>query len=171
MKRAILIPICLFLLFSSCKKWQHKYPEDAERSKQTPLERLSDKWWALKTASINGIDYTDTVKNQFGKYEIYFSQNEFSPGSFSSKRYYGKIKTDIESEFIHIWHFKDNETILSSARLVGDFPFYSFMPCYLDYDVYNSGSTVILKLSASELKLVKTNINQDTTIIYYFTPL
>ncbi len=35
--------IILVLMVSSCKRWQHEYPEDGQRSKLTPRERLLGK--------------------------------------------------------------------------------------------------------------------------------
>lgn len=167
MKRAILIPIFLLLLFSSCKKWQNKYPEDTEKTKVTPIDRLTGKWWTLQSASVNGIDYMDTVKQQFGKYEIYFSNKEYDPGVWPDKRYYSSIKTEIEPEFAAIWRFKEYETLFTLGRLVGEFPFFSFMPCYLDYEIFLTPYT-ILKLSDSEFKFSTQNINKDTTVVYNF---
>ncbi len=61
----IYILIILVLMLSSCKRWQHEYPEDGQRSKLTPRERLLGKTWVLTQLTLNGQDYMDTVRERF----------------------------------------------------------------------------------------------------------
>ena len=47
MKSLLILLTLAIITCSSCKKWQHKYPEDTERTKLTPEERLTGKYWKL----------------------------------------------------------------------------------------------------------------------------
>ena len=169
MKNLFFILITLLTLSStSCKKWQHKYPEDTERSKDTPFERLTNKWWTLKSASINGIDYTDSVKELFGIYQIYFSQNLEQTTVGGLDFYLGTVKPEKESAFVSIWSFPDEASVS-----IG--PFFGFsglknvnlVPCYLNNN-FTVWSYTILKLNESEFKIRITTKDQDTTITNYF---
>jgi hypothetical protein len=75
MKNLLFILLAILLTTASCKKWQHEFPEDGERTKKTPKERICDKWWVLSQVTLNGQDYTDSVYQQFGKYKVFFTSN------------------------------------------------------------------------------------------------
>lgn len=168
MKNKLLLACIIILLASSCKKWQYKYPEDTDRTKDSPTERLTNKWWTLESVTLNGVDYTDTIKNQFGIYQIYFSQESYNQG-FNEvfEKFYGTIKTDFEPEVVSIWGFATLQELALGPLGGNNSNKISLVPCYL-----KTGSFYlkyeILKLSSNELKFSIKNIKNDTTIINYF---
>jgi hypothetical protein len=48
LKNTILFALLILLgTITSCKKWQKQYPEDTERTKLNPTERLINKTWVF----------------------------------------------------------------------------------------------------------------------------
>jgi hypothetical protein len=170
MKNLFFILITLLTLSStSCKKWQHKYPEDTERSKDTPFERLTNKWWTLKTASINGIDYTDSVNTVYGTYRIYFGTSVYQHYPSGLTAYEGLISTNIEPVFSSVWSLYKDETILELGQLFGShFSDFNILPVYNGSIKFDNYSHKILKLSESELKLTIFPNGIDTSITTHF---
>ena len=162
MKRILILLTLAIITCSSCKKWQHKYPEDTERTKLTPEERLTGKYWKLSKTTFNGMDYTDSVKNTIGDYEIYFSLQE------DTDRKTGRITTNIEGTFGTIWSFTLSDKSISISRMQGLDNNYPLVPCYYKiggpYPLYS-----ILQLSTSFFKIQYTNNENDTTITNEFT--
>jgi hypothetical protein len=164
MKKVVLLSVLLSLLLCSCKKWQHKYPEDAERTKLTPMERIVDKKWTLVQTTFNSVDYTDSVFNFLGKYEIIFSK---IPESAVYVIYSGSINTDLEGGVPIVWNFSRNMNNIGFARKAGVANYFPFAPCY-DSKSSNYGNYTILKLSENEFKIQFDTKNKDTTIINSF---
>lgn len=162
MKNLIIIFIISLLTLSSCKRWQHQYPEDTEKTKLTPEERLTGKIWTLSSTTFNGMDYTDSVKNVIGKYEIYFSLQE------DHEIKVGYIKTEVDGVFDIFWLFGYGDGGIGIVRQTGIPIYYPFVPCY-DTQSGNHGNYTILKLSEAEFKIQFQNNNKDTTIINKFT--
>ncbi len=173
MQKLLFLSFIAILTLSSCKKWQHKYPEDTERTKLTPKERLTGKWWTLQNASVNGVDYTDSVHEMFGKYQIYFSTSISS--SFNGiDRYFGNVKTELEPAFTSTWRLKDNDENMSIVDANGNggggnnSSKVSIVPCYINYQNFSSDEYLILKLSISELNISIKTKGSDSIIINNF---
>lgn len=154
----------ILLVFTACKRWQHKYPEDTERTKLTPNERITNKWWTLESAFVNNIDYTDSIDELFGKYQIYFSSNVYQTSQEGFDVYYGTVTTEKEPTFTTAWSFPDQESIGLGAMNGNNSGKYSIVPGYLQ-GVYLKYT--ILKLSPSELK-IKIYWGNGYTITNYF---
>jgi hypothetical protein len=172
MKNIILIVLLILLgSITSCKKWQKQYPEDTERTKDTPTERLSNKWWTLQNASINGKDYTDSVYQHFGKFKIYFGSTLYQTSLQGNDRYYGLINTELETSFTTIWTIVDNETVIGITPFQGtNSNAISIVPCFLSHSSFTIWSYSILKLSNNEFKIsIKSNTNDSTVINNFIT--
>ncbi len=169
MKNTILIALLILLgTITSCNKWQKQYPEDTERTKDTPTERLTNKWWTLQSVTLNGKDYTDSVYQLFGKYQIYFSSNIRSIFN-GIETFNSYVKTEIETPVQAVWRFTNNEMSFISAPENGNNSLkISIVPCYIRYVSFSTFEFNILKLSLNELKIKITNTNNDSTIINNF---
>lgn len=164
---SLVILSVITLSFSSCKKWQHQYPEDGEKTKDTPMKRLCNKWWVLQSAKLNGYDYIDSINSIFGDYQIYFS--DALDQSSSKTIYLGSINTDKEMPFSSVWQFVEDETIIGISPLNGNYSDKrSIIPGYLNHSSFNKDAFTILKLTNSEFKISTKSINGDTTIINQF---
>lgn len=108
--------ILILLALTSCTKWQHQYPEDTERSKLTPMERLAGKTWTLQQVTLNGMDYTDSVFNQIGKFQINFGMSKISSMSNTNIFYVGEAKSDFEGNFICLYIIGDEQVTLGIIR-------------------------------------------------------
>ncbi len=164
MKKLLVLSIIALLALSSCKKWQHKYPEDTERTKDTATERLTDKWWTLKSAYVNGSDYTNTIHDTLGKFSIFFSNNLYETSLNGNKIFYGTINTELDSPFTILWSFINNETQIFIGRINGNTTKSAFVPQY--YPTNNNHT--IMKLTSSEMKIVIEPVS-GLTIINIFT--
>ena len=152
MNKLILFVLLLLttISFTGCNKWQHRYPEDTERTKLTPPERLTNKWWTLQSASVNGVDYTDSVFQLFGKYQIYFSLDLENVTVNGLHIYTGTVHTDNEPTFTSVWSFPDDASI-GIGDLNGTFSNkQSVVPGYIHAPLLKY---TILKLSKSEFKI------------------
>ena len=167
MKKLLFLSFIAILALSNCKKWQHKYPEDTERTKLTPEERLTGKTWTLNKSTLNGIDYTDTVLNKIGKLEVYLSTNE-ETGNLKQ----GAAEDNVWGGFGILWIFRNNENDLEIFRTAASAPFYDipsvFYINYLDNSGFGKYTHQILKLTTSDFKIQCTTIAQDSTYINYF---
>jgi len=167
-----LILACLIILFtSSCKKWQHRFPEDTERTKDTPTERLINKWWTLVSTTLNGQDYTDTIKQQFGQYQIRFETALAWTPTNGMETYSGYVQTDYEPGFPTAWRFYNVESITTISLMQNPSFKKSIVPCYLNSFSYTYETQRILKLTNTEFKISIQTKNQDSTIINYFKAL
>lgn len=165
MKRFIPFAICMLICLSACKKWQHQYPEDSEKTKLTPTERLTNKWWTLQSTSVNGVDYTDSVHTIFGEYRIYFTQNLFDITNV--ELYYGWVSSNLQPKFTSIWNFNNGEADLGIGPLNGSDPIKDdFLPCYMNNSFMMQYK--IEKLLNNELKISVQSKNKDTIVVNYF---
>jgi hypothetical protein len=62
-----ILPLLILLVFSQCKK-EYRYPEDPEKSKKTPQERLTGSW-QIKEYTLNDGSVIDTLNKLYG-YDI-----------------------------------------------------------------------------------------------------
>lgn len=162
MKKILLLLSVVLLALSGCRKWQHQYPEDESRTRWKPIERLTGKNWYLKSATLNGTEYIDTVKNKIGN--VFY---HFSPGSNDGGAYEMGVVADSMS-FGGKWSFLYNEEYISCRA--NNYIFYDLLPllCFPFPDYYSySNESKILKLTEKEFK-TQSNIGNDTVIINYF---
>jgi len=150
MKRILLISLVALFVLSSCNKWQHRYPEDTERTKDSPTKRLTNKWWTLESATVNGIDYTDSVKLKLGVFRIFFS-TEYRIEFNGDKVFYGRVHTDSEPEFTSGWQFPDESSIIIGAMNSSHEFNQVVVPCFIV--TQDNDHHTILKLSQSEFKI------------------
>jgi hypothetical protein len=171
MKNKIILSLGFLIIgLSSCKKWQHQYPEDTERTKLTPTERLINKTWKLQKTTINGIDISDTVRNRIGEYTMEFStRKENGLGTYI---YLGGVTTTVEGDILTVWKFSDDEGTVGWGRHSSSEPdIDGFVYLYLNQYRYPNklnGTSKILKLSETEFKFQISNTNQDTILINTF---
>jgi len=171
MKNVLLLACLITLFTSSCKKWQHQYPEDEVKTKLSPTERLVGKWWRLNKATLNGIDYTDSVYNLIGEYKFYLTdQNNTITDN-------GKLGTSVstaEGSYSIFWLYYNNESDLYLRRFQASifYPTVIIAPTYF-YVYPNSGFSLqythILKLTENELKLKLESKSGDSIIVNEFT--
>lgn len=158
----------IILITIGCKKWQHQYPEDLSKTKITATERLTNKWWILQSTYVNEMDYTDSVFQIFGKYQIYFSRNILSVHK-DEETFAGSIKTDTQLPFSAIWKFRSRESNIIIGPENGNYSdTISIVPGYLSHWSYALWEFKILKLGATEFKISITTKNNDSTIINTF---
>ncbi len=158
----IYILIILVLMLSSCKRWQHEYPEDGGKTKLTPEQRLTGKNWKLNFVSFNGKDYTDTVLNQFGSYQLQFSLYP------ESQYYLASISTEYEGGVLAVWGFRfDDSKILIFRRSMTPHT-WSYVPCFYTNEGKEYIEYLILKLTPSELKIKMQNLKNDSIVINHF---
>jgi hypothetical protein len=169
MKKLLLLSIIALFALSSCKKWQHKYPEDPERTKLTPEERLTGKWWTLQNVTLNGKDYTDTVMNQIGKFQIYFGLEKVS--GISSVRYVGNATSGYEGSFFTTWDFTSDYQNFSFGRYNSGPSIYPYCALYYPYN-YDSGfygmHYLIQRLDNGVFKIALTSKTADSTFTNTF---
>lgn len=167
MKSLLILLALAIITCCSCKKWQHKYPEDTERTKLTPEERLTGKTWILTKATLNGIDYTDTVLNKIGKLEINLSTVE-EDMNYNK----GYAEDNVWGAFGILWSIRNTEQDIVLFRTAGSAPFYD-IPCvayinYLDNSGFRKYTHQIMKLTQNEFKIQLTTANLDSTYINVF---
>ena len=163
MKKYIaLVLTSLLINFSSCKKYGHQYPEDPGKTEKTSIERLTNKWWKLKQTIVNGKDYTDTVENAIGEYQLFFSSN------IESAKYLGSFKTSIEPGEAFVWSVLENYDYISMTRHHTNSPLQSYAPLYYFYNSSNYGGAKILKLTETEFKITSINQQSDTVVTNLF---
>jgi hypothetical protein len=110
------------------------------------------------------MDYTDSVKNTIGDYEIYFSLHE----EHDEKS--GIITTGVEGNFGFVWRFLSSaNTSISLTRMMGVLSNNAPVPCYINPITQAYGLFTILKLSESNFKVKFSNVTLDTIIINEFT--
>jgi hypothetical protein len=164
MKNKILQSLLLLVLgISGCKKYGHRYPEDPERTEKTSMERLTNKWWKLKQTFVNGKDYTDTVENAIGEFQIYFSTSK------ESTMYLGGFKSNIEPSESLVWSLLEEYDYISTTRHHTNTPIQTYVPLYYPYNSSNYGGAKILKLTESEFKVTTYNQQSDTIVTNLFT--
>ena len=169
MKKLLLLSMIALLAFTGCKKWQHKYPEDNEKTKATPMARLTGKWWTLGGATLNGINYADSVFNLYGKYQIYFSESVYETDINGNKSYYGEVHTELEPQFTVIWYIdKTEENILINPLAGINSNKRSIVPGYLNHNNFYYFYYTILKLTSTEFKISINSTNNDSTAINTF---
>ncbi|MBP9933198.1 MAG: hypothetical protein KBF25_05860 [Chitinophagaceae bacterium] len=155
--------VFIVISLAACKRWQHEYPEDGQRSKITPLDRLVGKTWVLTQLSLNGQDYMDTVRERFGNFEMKFYTTKFNPTDETDEaRYGGAFPTKTPSKTI-IWELFENETKLSVGPLFGELDDF-ILPGYYPH----MKEIVILKLTVEELKIKTISIKGDSIVLTNF---
>ena len=158
MKYILYIIYFFLLLTTSCKKWEPLYPEDTERTKLTPYERIYGKW-ILTKAELNGVDVTSGIYDSLGQYSIEF-EDKFDQsakiGTIDMTLNNKKLSTrwHISYSDIHVFHLMDSYPHLFKFMILGC---YKLSPAY---------SWEIRSLSKSTLKVRK--IVNDSTMINYF---
>ena len=169
MKKLLVFMVAIFCTFSCCKKkYEKRYPEDTENTYATPTERLCNKWWVLDSASLNGINYTDTILNNCGGYALYINNEEQNESGFKFR--YSTISILTPNKGFSVL-FLTNSDFTSFAYSDADGIFhhkdtvYSYVPF-----LFKPYSAVweIRKLSNSMLKLQYSNT--DTLLINYYKP-
>lgn len=157
----------LLMLSTSCKRWQHEYPEDGQRSKLTPRERLLGKTWVLSQLTLNGQDYMDTVRERFGNFKMKLYDTKYNPSDETSNSRYGAILPTKTPAKTIIWSLYENDSKFSAGALfveTDDF----ILPGY--YNTYKREGT-ILKLTDNEFKFTMKFINCDSIIMTLFEKL
>jgi hypothetical protein len=143
MKKVILfITLSFTIVLCSCNRWQHEYPEDGGRTKVTPVERITNKWWELKS-----------VIAKIGDFRIYFRPEGEENGLGVMVRY-ATAKSGIETQVPAVWGFSVNTDIISISRVNVIPPVIAPVPCYVAWD--DSKDYEILKLTNSEFKITET---------------
>lgn len=167
----LLLAFTTMIVTLSCKKWQHQYPEDTEQTKLTPTERLVGKWWTLSKATLNGKDYTDSVKNKIGNFKFNLeTAGQYSLGKLDG--YKGSAESEKEGGYGTYWNLYNNEECIGMSRILSAFnyPTILIFPFYFKY--YETGFLLqrnnILKLNEHELKISVQNISGDSIIINEF---
>lgn len=155
------------MMLSSCNRWQHQYPEDTERTKLTPLERLSNKWWSLETVTINGSDITDSMKNVLGYYRMYLSSKVWGTSCCDTKIFDASIVTEKDSSYSGSWILDNSETYFTITALPAR-NILALAPSYYPFPINPPGYT-ILKMNQSNFKIYGFNLKGDTSITYSFS--
>ncbi len=165
MKRILILLTLAITTCSSCKKWQHKYPEDTERTKLTPTERIINKWWVLDAVTLNGINYMDSVTNKIGKMRVYLTDDKADINNLK-----GILENDAEFAKSIIWTFFNNENQIAIYRTNGSIPFFLPVVFFIDpnFPSFYDQPYDVLKLSTSELKISIRTKSNDTVIINKF---
>ena len=172
MKYTLLLACLIILFTSSCKKWQKQYPEDTEKTKLTPAERITGKLWKLSKVTLNGFDYTDSVKNKIGNFKFQLS-TQLMP--LEDDLYSGYADSDNEGSYGTFWYFYNDESCIFQGRISTSIPpqFRTIIisPNYFYYE--NTGfmyqCNKILKLTDNELKISIQNAVGDSIIVNEFT--
>lgn len=158
MKNALLLT-CLILLFtSSCKKWQKQYPEDTERTRLTPYERIYGKW-RLTKVELNGLDMTSEVLDSLGQYQLEFMEEKEFDANIGE--IYAPLK---HNKISSVWDLSD--IYLLQFPQISVYPdLYKFMVlgCYYRTTTL---SWEIRSLTSQSLKVRK--VVNDSTMINYF---
>jgi len=170
MKRILLLSTVALFVLCGCKKWQHQFPEDSGRTKKTPFERLagkSGKWWTLQNATVNGIDYTDSVYQKMGIYKIYFSVEESNVSNFTL--YKGVTSSELDGGYSAVWNFTDDFIQLEHGREHNGQPYnyaVAFVLYYKAYEFYSGfyqQPPAILRLENNIFKISTKNKEGDST--------
>lgn len=164
MKKVLLFTVlALTLSLCSCHRWQHRYPEDTERSRLKPIERLANKWWKLDQVTRNGINITDSIKSLVGGYTFLLS--DLRDDILGMTYYYGKLSSSIDSSVSMVYYFKNDDDDIWIGRVEYPTPFIYVcdLPCYWHPDhLY-----IILQLSESKFKIENRDSLQNTIISSY----
>jgi hypothetical protein len=167
----VLLSVVMIILFSNCSRWQHQYPEDTERSKETPVQRLLDKKWVLQNVTLNGTDYTDSVFNQIGNFRIAFYDQSASSPSDPYDYYYGSNHSDLEGPFgsVYMKPTSADERISmlrsSNVPLVINVPVIYYITDQINHSIWVK---YILRLESTHFKISFSNQAGDTTITNTF---
>jgi hypothetical protein len=162
--KRILTLLLLIIGISGCKKYGHRYPEDPERTEKTSMERLTNKWWKLKQTFVNGKDYTDTVENAIGEFQIYFSTSK------ESTMYLGSYKSSLNSNGgAIVWISNDQKEVIDFVLHHTAPSILTYAPLHYPYNSSNYGGARILKLTESEFKITSYNQQADTIVTNLFT--
>lgn len=143
----------------ACNRWEHEYPEDGVRTKDTPMERLTGKWWELERVEFKGKDITDSVRNRIGVYRMFFTN---TPADNTSDLFLGTIYSDTLGNSSVVWNFFEENKSLSMIRENSTSSLNHLLPipCYHGW----TWGFQIMKLAESQLKI---SCNYDSS--YYYT--
>jgi hypothetical protein len=151
----VLIAICLFGACRKKKEFGPRYPEDTDDTYLSAADRLCDKWWVLDSATINGVDYTDSVFNMLG--ELKFNVNsaihqdvnnpqyKYRMGTISTVSTYGNLG-------IIVFLYENSNTIGIKPN-VTIFNKDTFITCAPHFAYPYSAVWEIRKLSENEFKI------------------
>lgn len=155
----------LLMLSTSCKRWQHEYPEDGQRSKLTPRERLLGKTWVLTQLTLNGQDYMDTVRERFGNFKMKLYDTKYNPSDETSNSRYGAIFPTKTPAKTIIWILYNNDENFSAGPLFAENDDF-VLQGYINYKHIGT----ILKLTSSEFKFKTEYTDMDSIVISTFIP-
>lgn len=161
----IFILFIMLVMVSACKRWQHEYPEDGQRSKITPLDRVVGKTWVLTQLSLNGQDYMDTVRERFGSFEMKLFYTKYNPSDETDKARYGGVYSPKQPDKTIIWQLYDNDFKFSAGALFGELDDF-ILPGY--YNQHKHEGT-ILKLTDKDFKFRINYLERDSIVITNFT--
>jgi hypothetical protein len=161
MKCSLLLLLLLLALgMTSCKEWQIQYPEDTERTKLTPYERIKGKW-ILTSVTLNNKEYIDTITAKLGSTFFYCSDEHISGGARDADYY---ISLPSSSKYAAVYSFNNEHTRLAVLFQSSD------LNLYMDQMVLGlfryDERWEILKLSQHELKVRR--VVQDSTMVNVF---
>jgi hypothetical protein len=161
----IYILIILILLVSSCKRWQHEYPEDGQRSKLTPRERLLGKTWVLTQLTLNGQDYMDTIRERFGNFKMKLYDTKYNPTDETDNARYGAIFPTKTPAKTIIWMLYNNDENFSAGPLFAENDDF-ILQGYINHKHLGT----ILKLTDNQFKLKTQYTDMDSIVISTFIP-
>ncbi len=172
MKNTILIVLLILLgTITSCNKWQKQYPEDTERTKLTPEERIANKWWNLDSVYINGTNITNDIFDSISFYKMYFDTKRVTTQGSPNGHTIGNNSFDkIPYSQRFFWGLLTNQDSIQIS--LDGYPYLN-----LQIPSYCSGSSNwgVLKLSQVEMKLVRkyqysiNNLSKDSIVTNYFS--
>lgn len=163
--KKVFILLSLTLILCSCHRWQHQYPEDTERSRLTPAERLTNKWWKLDQVTKNGVNITDSVKAIVGNYTFLFGK--VPDASTDWIYYYGKLNSNIDGNLGIVCFFQNDNAEIVIERVDGTSSIRIGIPAYTDSLNSFSQLYTILKLTEYDFKLKIEDSLQNTVISSY----
>ena len=165
----LVLLVCLVGCVKKKKKLGPRYPEDTEDTYLSASTRLCNHWWVLDSASINNIDYTDSVFNILDGYKLCIysevsqdinnPQYKYRRGTVSTQSNYGNLGLIVvnSNNFIPL-NIYPSVTIFNKDTFISPVPYF----CY-PY----TASWEIRKLSENELKIQFQR--GDSLFVNYYT--
>lgn len=168
MKKCLIILTIGILFFTSCKKWEHQYPEDTEKTKVAPFERLTNKTWVLKNVTMNNVDITDSVNKIIGSLKLEFNTNTLTLGSY--RPYTAYSTSDVEGKILSTWSFSKDLTQIGVGRFQSSVYYNTFTICHFEniINFKNGIGPTILRLEDNIFKVSVSNQVGDSTFTNTF---